>query len=132
MVYLSLFRVLGLLLMEAIKKLLALSILPTYVPYHSFQYDKIREALKDHFYFKYQRGEVLWPKKFTAKEKDTFSLTRAAIMERVNMEYERVLYSQASTLRGKDRSTGLYYLLLGDGLFSNIDYLKAMFFTYLI
>jgi len=25
-------------------------------------------------------------------------------------------------LRGKDRSTGLYYLLLGDGLFSNIDY----------
>ena len=60
--------------------------------------------------------------KFTAKEKDTFSLTRAAIMERVNMEYERVLYSQASTLRGKDRSTGLYYLLLGDGLFSNIDY----------
>lgn len=96
--------------------------MPTYVPYHSFQYDKIREALKDHFYYKYQRGEVLWPKKFTAKEKDTFSLTRAAIMERVNMEYERVLYSQASTLRGKDRSTGLYYLLLGDGLFSNIDY----------
>jgi len=30
--------------------------MPTYVPYHSFQYDKIREALK------YQRGEVLWPK----------------------------------------------------------------------
>ena len=32
----------------------------TYVPYHSFQYDKIREALKDHFY-------LLWPKKLSER-----------------------------------------------------------------
>jgi len=89
----------------------------TYVPYHSCQYDKIREGLKDHFYYKFQKGDVMWPKKFTVKEKTTFPLTRDAITNRVNIEYERILYVQASTLRGLDRSSGLYYVLLGDGLF---------------
>lgn len=38
------------------------------------------------------------------------------------MEYERSLYVQASTLRGRDRTSNAFYLLIGDGLFSNMDY----------
>jgi len=46
--------------------------LRTYIPYHSCQYDMIREALKDHFYYKYQKGDVLWPKNFSVKGKVHF------------------------------------------------------------
>ena len=90
--------------------------------YHSFQYATVREALKEHFYYQYQKGLVQWPKKFKDIQKETFPLTRAAIINRVNIEYERVLYIQSSTLRSQDRRSGLFYLLIGDGLFSNIDY----------
>ena len=93
-----------------------------YVMYHSFQYATVREALKEHFYYQYQKGLVQWPKKFKDIQKETFPLTRAAIINRVNIEYERVLYIQSSTLRSQDRRSGLFYLLIGDGLFSNIDY----------
>ena len=93
-----------------------------YVAYHSYKYDTVRDALKDHFYWKYLRGEVEWPKKFLESQKDTFPLTRIAIYNRINMEHERALYIQASSLRGKDRASGSYYVLIGEGLFSNSDY----------
>ena len=32
------------------------------------------------------------------------------------------MYIQASTLRGKDRASGSYYVFIGEGLFSNSDY----------
>ena len=35
-----------------------------YVGYHSYKYDTVRDALRDHFYWKYFRDEVEWPKKF--------------------------------------------------------------------
>jgi hypothetical protein len=38
----------------------------------------ILEALMAHFYFKYQKGDVRWPKKFKENQKDTFPLTRTA------------------------------------------------------
>ena len=35
-----------------------------YVPYHSYNYDLICEALMAHLYFKYLKDDVRWPKKF--------------------------------------------------------------------
>ena len=34
-----------------------------YVPYHSYQYDLICEALMVHFYWKFLKGDARWPKK---------------------------------------------------------------------
>ena len=31
-----------------------------YVAYHSYKYDTVRDALKDHFYWKYLRGEFIY------------------------------------------------------------------------
>lgn len=93
-----------------------------YVQYQSYKYDIVRDALCCHFYYMYQLGKVWWPKKFHDIQKETFPLTRAAIVARANLEYERVLYVQSSTLRGQCRRSGLYMLLIGDGLFSNRDF----------
>jgi hypothetical protein len=40
---------------------------------------------------------------------------------RVNMEYKRSLYVQASTLRGRGRTSDVFYVLIGDELFSIMD-----------
>jgi len=94
--------------------------LPRFEAYASYKYDTVREAIKDHFYFMYMKGRVLWPKRFL--EKEAFPLTRNAINSRINFEHERVLYAEASSLRARCRRSGVFYLLIGDGLFSNIDY----------
>jgi len=66
------------------------------------------------------KGRVLWPKKF--QEKEVFPLTRNVINSRINIEHERVLYAEENSLRSLCRRSGVFYLLIGDGLFSNIDY----------
>lgn len=43
-------------------------------------------------------------------------------MRRLNEEHERVLYIQASSLRALDPTTNLFTLLIGEGLFSNINF----------
>jgi hypothetical protein len=115
---------------------------PAYVRYSPDNYHLIREAIKDHFNYQYNRGYynlfylkikganiyvmfydiglVLWPKRFKDKLKTRFPSQRSAIVARLNDEHERVLYVQASTLRAYHPNTNVATRLIGNGLFSRI------------
>lgn len=67
-------------------------------------------------------GLVQWPKRFKESQRNIFPTNRPAIVRRLNEEHERVLYIQASSLRALDPTTNLFTMLIGEGLFSNIDY----------
>ena len=67
---------------------------------------------------------MVWPRRFQDLQKELFPTQRSAIVARLNEEHERVLYVQASTLRGLSSTTNQYTILIGDGLFSRIVYNK--------
>lgn len=67
-------------------------------------------------------GHVRWPERFKETQKSTFPTNRPAIVRRLNEEHERVLYIQASSLRALDTITNLFTMLIGEGLYSNINY----------
>ena len=102
------------------------AVIPVVEKYHQYNYSKLRESLVDHFNYKYSLGEIYWPKKFTTSQRDRFPINHMEnIVDRVNLENTRLLYIQASSLRGQDRRTGLYTELIGEGLFSNISYIPT-------
>lgn len=93
-----------------------------YVPYMPGNYDLIREAIMIHWNHEYNLGRAKWPQRFNDNLKNLFPTQRNLIVSRLNEEYERVLYVQASTLRALDTTTNIYSLMIGDGLFSRRSY----------
>lgn len=93
-----------------------------YVQYRPGQYQLVREAIKEHFNHQYSLGLVSWPTRFEEKLKNRFPNQRSAIVARLNEEHERVLYVQASTLRGIHPLSNLPSILIGDGLFARIAF----------
>lgn len=93
-----------------------------YVRYSPGEYHLIREAIKEHFNHQYNLGLVGWPSRFEEKLKSRFPNQRSEIVARLNEEHERVLYVQASTLRGIHPFTNIPSVLIGDGLFARIAF----------
>ncbi len=93
-----------------------------YVKYMPGNYDLIREAIVIHWNHEYNHGRVKWPNRFKDNMKTIFPTQRHLIVARLNEEYERVLYVQASTLRALDNTTNIYSIMIGDGLFSRRSY----------
>ena len=61
-----------------------------------------------------------WPNRANEHLKSKFPNQRSAIVARLNEEYERVLYVQASTLRAFHPVSKLPTVLIGEGLFARI------------
>ena len=93
-----------------------------YVHYLPGNYDLIRSSIMVHWNHQYSLGNVKWPNRFKENLKKAFPTQRNDIVIRLNEEYERVLYVQASTLRALDPTTNIYTIMIGDGLFSRRAY----------